>query len=627
MSAVATIAGPAEARSLDVKIVAHRACHDLRHPENSMSAIARCIQNEIPIIEIDVRQTADGIPVLMHDGQIDRTTDRTGEVASLSLSELHQARLKNATGAMTLQRIPTLEEVLKLVAGRAILNLDVKGDARESALALVRKYHAEDWILFKEQWLDETSTPGLPADTHFMPIILDCAAQKREGCNGLRGLDAVNSHASDLFATEVVFEDPASIQGLSERVAKSGVRLWVNTLGDTWSLAGGLNDAQALKDPDAVWGTLIKSGFEFIQTDYPLALKSYLNSGNPPMAKWRGVDLSYVNEMEDCGATYSDSEGRTDPYKILAAAGANVVRLRLWHSPQWTDYSDLPDVIKSIKRANGVGMRVLLDFHFSDDWADPSKQIIPSAWAKLGDDQKIADELAHYVAATLETLYQNDALPEYVQIGNETNSEMLRDEEAVEGAPINWERNAKFLNAGLGSVEAFNRLHGTDVKTMLHIAQPENVEPWFDDARKSGVVHFDIIGVSYYEKWSSVPLASIGKFVSLARQKYGKDVVVVETSYPWTLSSNDKANNLLGEDSLTAGYSASRAGQQRYLIDLQSAIVANGGLGLVYWEPAWVSTKCATRWGEGSHWENATLFNFEGQLLPGADFLRTPDGK
>ncbi len=97
--------------------------------------------------------------------------------------------------------------------------------------------------------------------------------------------------------------------------------------------------------------------------------------------------------------------------------------------------------------------------------------------------------------------------------------------------------------------------------------------------------------------------------------------MVVETAYPWTLDGNDGASNLLGEDSLVPGYPASVDGQGRFLRELHARVRRAGGLGTVYWEPAWVSSSCTTRWGDGSHWENATLFDFEGELLDSAGYL------
>ena len=337
---------------------------------------------------------------------------------------------------------------------------------------------------------------------------------------------------------------------------------------------------------------------------------------------WRGVDLSYVNELEDCGAEYRVGDTVMDPYHMFAGLGANVVRLRLWHTPTWTNYSTLDDVQKSIQRAHKAGMRVLLDIHYSDDWADPGDQIIPSAWKDAQDTEELAKRVYDY---TLEVMTALDALgltPEFVQVGNEINTEILLAEPVPEDTPIDWARNAALINAGIRAVRDFSEKAVTKPEIMLHIAQPEYVEPWLDDALAAGIEAFDILGVSYYPKWSDVSFADIGEAIRKFRDQYDKEVVVVETAYPWTLASNDEAGNLLGEDSLEEGYPATIDGQRRFLIDLMQSVVNGGGLGIVYWEPAWVSTDCRTRWGKGSHWENATLFHFDNtQLHQGAQFL------
>lgn len=155
---------------------------------------------------------------------------------------------------------------------------------------------------------------------------------------------------------------------------------------------------------------------------------------------------------------------------------------------------------------------------------------------------------------------------------------------------------------------------------MLHIAQPENVEPWFAAATKAGVTDFDIIGISYYSKWSKRSMAQLGQTINRLRHTYAADVLVVETAYPFTTENADSSPNLLGADSLIAGYPATPAGQKKYLIDLTQLVLNNGGTGVFYWEPSWLSTKtCGTRWGKGSNWENAALFDFKGNALEGAD--------
>jgi arabinogalactan endo-1,4-beta-galactosidase len=337
---------------------------------------------------------------------------------------------------------------------------------------------------------------------------------------------------------------------------------------------------------------------------------------------WRGADLSYVNELEDCGAIYRTNNRREDPYRIFAAAGANVVRLRLWHSPQWTQYSTLEDVRKSMRRAKESNMQVLLDFHYSDDWADPGDQIIPAAWTDTEDSEELAQEVYQYTLDVLQSLLADDLLPAYVQVGNEINTEMLLDEKIPEDTKINWNRNVLMLNAGIKAVREFSAELDSAPQIMIHIAQPEYVEPWFDDAIAAGMLDFDLIGFSYYPKWSITPFSRIEDQVRRFKTKFDKDIVIVETAYPWTLDSNDSAPNLLGEDSLIDGYPASTDGQRRFMIDLMQAVVDGGGLGVVYWEPAWVSSDCTTRWGQGSHWENATLFDFENtEMHEGGDFL------
>ena len=196
-------------------------------------------------------------------------------------------------------------------------------------------------------------------------------------------------------------------------------------------------------------------------------------------------------------------------------------------------------------------------------------------------------------------LDERGLLPEYVQVGNEINTELLLTEEAPEHTPINWERNVVLLNAGISAVRRASEDSGKAIGLMLHVAQPENVEPWVDAAIEAGVLDFDILGLSYYAKWSKLPLGWVEQVMRELRLRYGKDVVIVETAYPWTLRYNDQAHNILGADSLVEGYPATQDGQRRILIDLMRAVLTGGGLGVVYWEPAWISTRCKTRLGAG----------------------------
>ena len=335
-----------------------------------------------------------------------------------------------------------------------------------------------------------------------------------------------------------------------------------------------------------------------------------------------GVDISYANEMEDCGAVYRAGGKTVEPYAFFKSAGANVARIRIWNDPDWTPYSNLKDVKRSIRKARMAGLQVLLDFHYSDDWADGDKQIAPKAWAKLSTPDQ-AKALYDFTRNTLAELDREGLMPDLVQVGNETNGEIVSSL-AKAKEPIDWTRNALLFNAGIKAVRDAGAASAIKPRIMLHIAQPENVEPWFAAAAKAGVTDFDLIGISYYSKWSKRSMAQLGQTINRLRHLYSADVLVVETAYPFTNDGADSSPNLLGQDSLIAGYPATPAGQKNYLTDLTQLVYANGGVGVVYWEPAWLSTRCKTRWGAGSNWENAALFDFKGQALEGVDWLKAP---
>ena len=336
-----------------------------------------------------------------------------------------------------------------------------------------------------------------------------------------------------------------------------------------------------------------------------------------------GADLSYVNEMEDCGAVYKDSnENFKDPYKIFAEAGTNLVRIRLWHNPIWTNYSNINDVKKSIQRAKSEGMNVLLDFHYSDSWADPSNQEIPAAWLnQINNTELLGDLVYNYTFDTLNELYNLNLLPEIVQIGNEINAMILQNGE-VEW-PIDWLRNSALLNKGIKAVRDISNQKNIKIEIMLHIAQPENALWWFGEAFNAGITDFDWIGLSYYPLWSEYNLNTIDVPLKNLIETYAKKLMIVETAYPFTLINADSANNIIGENALIPGYPASQQGQLDYLNDLKTKISESGGQGIIYWEPAWVSTNCKTLWGQGSHWDNATLFDHNNKSTLGMQFYNS----
>lgn len=351
-----------------------------------------------------------------------------------------------------------------------------------------------------------------------------------------------------------------------------------------------------------------------------LALISGCNEDQPDL--YLGADLSYVNEMEDCGGVYRDNGKVVDPYKLFAQKGCNLVRVRLWNDPDWSGYSDYKDAEKTISRAKEAGMPVLLDFHYSDTWADPHHQIIPKAWEKIDDLQVLGDSLYNYTYLTLVKLSKKGLLPDMVQVGNEINIEILQHEDTMNVDVINWSRNAFLLNRGISAVHDASFEADFKMDVVLHIAQPENALWWFADAEKAGVKGYDWIGLSYYPKWSTYKFDDLPHAIDSLHMQFGKRVMIVETAYPHTFMDADSAGNILGKDALIPGYPATPEGQLKYLTDLTNLVVKGEGEGVIYWEPAWISTRCRTPWGRGSHWDNATFFDAANgnEALPAFEF-------
>ncbi|MBT8190460.1 MAG: arabinogalactan endo-1,4-beta-galactosidase, partial [Bacteroidia bacterium] len=222
-----------------------------------------------------------------------------------------------------------------------------------------------------------------------------------------------------------------------------------------------------------------------------------------------GADMSYVNEMEHCGVKYYENNSQEDPYTIFANHGCNLVRLRLWHTPSWYDelndgtrFSDLNDVKKAIARAREHNQKVLLDFHLSDNWADPGKQLVPEAWLAVVDDIDILkDSLYNYIFKTLSILNDEDLVPEMIQIGNETNKGILLSPEDNATWTLDWTRNAILFNEAIKAVRDFESIENKEVQVMLHLAGPGNAEWLLDGFIQNGVTDFDIIGLSYYWAW------------------------------------------------------------------------------------------------------------------------------
>jgi arabinogalactan endo-1,4-beta-galactosidase len=339
-----------------------------------------------------------------------------------------------------------------------------------------------------------------------------------------------------------------------------------------------------------------------------------------------GNDLSYVNEMEDCGVVYKENGNPVDPYQLFADHNCGMVRLRLWHTPTWYDalnaghrYSDLADVRRSILRAKAANIQVLLDFHLSDNWADPQKQRVPAAWEGVVNNLPLLkDSLYNYVKQTLLSLHADGLLPDMVQIGNETNKGILLSP-AQDNGPwvLDWPRNAALFKRAIEAVRDVEAQAGQPIKVALHVAGPADTGWLMQGFWSNGVTDFDVIGMSYYWAWHKpTDIADAGNIVAQLKQTYpGKQVMIFETGYIWTTQSNDNANNIISETH--PDYApASPENQRRWLVDMTQEVINRGASGVFYWESAWVSSTCSTQWGQGSHQEHATFFDFQSNLLP-----------
>ncbi len=354
---------------------------------------------------------------------------------------------------------------------------------------------------------------------------------------------------------------------------------------------------------------------------------------------FRGADLSGVPKNEDHGAVYATADGtRVDPVEAFADAGANLVRLKVWVNPA-DGYNTRQQVVDMAKRAQAQGMKVLVDFHYSDRWTDPGAQSVPAAWKGMSA-AAMADAVYAHTKDVMAALKSAGITPYAAQVGNEINPGMLwplgqtwdvDPADGVDGAQ--WDNLATFLKAGTRAVKDVS----PDTRTVLHLTNINNgiggLTWWFDEVTKRGVP-MDIIGLSYYGYWHGT-LADLQNAVATLSQRYGKDVLVVETSYPFTLEDNPNApweNVIANGSQLVKGYPATPAGQAanfRAVQDVVASAPGGRGLGAVYWEPAWTSVP-GNGWdpadpASGNAWENQAVFDFAGHALPALDAFAADD--
>ena len=248
-----------------------------------------------------------------------------------------------------------------------------------------------------------------------------------------------------------------------------------------------------------------------------------------PVDKMLGADISFLPQMEDRGIKYSDNDAEKDPIQILKDHGLNYIRLRLFVNPEHDSgyspqkgFCDLQHTITMAKRVKSAGMKFLLDFHYSDTWADPQKQFKPAAWKDLNFDQ-LQQTVFSYTKNVIESLKKAGAKPDMVQIGNEINHGMIW----PEGHIGNMDSLAQLVYAGIQGVKAVD----PSIIIMLHIAlggQNDEARFFLDNMIVRGVP-FDVIGLSYYPRWHST-LEDLRYNLDDLAKRYHKDLIVVEYS-------------------------------------------------------------------------------------------------
>ena len=329
----------------------------------------------------------------------------------------------------------------------------------------------------------------------------------------------------------------------------------------------------------------------------------------------KGVDLSVLLEIEEHGGIFKENSIPKDALQIFKDHGINFIRLRLWHTPA-NGYDNLNRTLLMASRIKTLGLKFLLDLHYSDTWADPGQQTKPTAWQNLSF-QSLKDSIYQYTHSVITALKNQNTLPDIVQIGNEITCGILWNDGRVcdqFNTPQQWVQLAELINEGISGVsESLDP--GDSIKIMIHIDRggDNSGSQWFFDHLITLNVDFDIIGLSYYPWWQGT-LSELEFNTDDLAQRYDKEIILVETAYPWTLDWYDNTHNIVGDPSqLLPGYPATVEGQTGFLsdlIELVRNIPDDKGSGLFYWAPEWISVPTL-----GSPWENVTLFDFTGELL------------
>jgi arabinogalactan endo-1,4-beta-galactosidase len=360
-----------------------------------------------------------------------------------------------------------------------------------------------------------------------------------------------------------------------------------------------------------------------------------------------GSDLSFTPQELAAGAVFTDNGHRANPAAITAANGAGWARLRLWVNPP-AGYSDLADDLAFARTLKAAGLKLYLDIHYSDFWADPGKQCIPAAWPDTL--AGLTATVRSYTQQVISAFAAQGTPVDMVSIGNEITNGMLWSKSTSTSwssftctgpglGGLTWTSNTtatgwghlvRLLKAGVAGAQAGNP-RGHRLLIAIHTDLGGNnakAEAFYSQLEARGVP-FNVIALSYYPIYQGT-LSALRDNVDALATRFGKPLVIAETEYSWTLANGDALGNDTWQQSqLIDGYPASPGGQLSMLNDELSilAAVPDGlGAGMFYWEPEWIP---GVSWAPdasppGTPDDNETLFNFQGQALPSIGMYRDP---
>ena len=306
-----------------------------------------------------------------------------------------------------------------------------------------------------------------------------------------------------------------------------------------------------------------------------------------------GMDASCVPSLEDSGVKYYDYDGtEKDVYEILSQNGINYIRVRIWNDPfdkNGNGYGggncDIENAIEVGKRATKYGMKLLVNFHYSDFWADPAKQMVPKAWKGMNIDQK-SEALYEYTKECLEMLVEAGIDVGMVQIGNETNGYMCGESSSALGG---WKKITQLMSAGSKAV----REVCPDALVVIHFANPEKVTNYVSYSKNLDYygVDYDVFASSYYPFWHGT-LDNLSEVLSNVAETYDKKVMIAETSYAFTWENTDLYGNTIGDGGgIVKEYPFTVQGQANLVRDVIDTAVnkTTNCIGVFYWEGTWIS--------------------------------------